>query len=39
MIEVWAALQVGIMGYNCNTAAVSLVLEAFRDGLSKQGKL
>jgi len=34
--KIW---RVGIMGYNCNTAAVALVLEAFRDGLSKQGKL
>lgn len=34
--KIW---RVGIMGYNCNTAAVALVLEAFKDGLSKQGKL
>jgi alanine-glyoxylate transaminase/serine-glyoxylate transaminase/serine-pyruvate transaminase len=34
--KIW---RVGIMGYNCNTAAVALVIEAFRDGLSKQGKL
>lgn len=27
------------MGYNANSAAVALVLEAFRDGLAKQGKL
>ena len=31
--------RVGIMGYNANDAAVALVIEAFRDGLSKQGKL
>ena len=34
--KIW---RVGIMGYNANTAAVALVLEAFRDGLAKQGKL
>ena len=27
------------MGYNANSAAVALVIEAFRDGLAKQGKL
>ena len=27
------------MGFNANQAAVALVIEAFRDGLAKQGKL
>lgn len=34
--KVW---RVGIMGYNAKPQNVALVLEAFRDGLRKQGKL
>ena len=34
--KVW---RVGIMGYNAKAQNVALVLEAFRDGLRKQGKL
>ena len=34
--KVW---RVGIMGYNAKPQNIALVLEAFRDGLKKQGKL
>lgn len=34
--KIW---RVGIMGYNAKPSAVALVLEVFRDGLKKQGKL
>ena len=34
--KIW---RVGIMGYNASEAAVALVLQAFRDGLEKQGRL
>lgn len=31
--------RIGCMGYNAHPASIALVLEAFRDGLKKQGKL
>ncbi|CAK0772136.1 hypothetical protein CVIRNUC_003932 [Coccomyxa viridis] len=34
--KVW---RVGIMGYNAKPQNIALVIEAFRDGLKKQGKL
>ena len=34
--KVW---RVGIMGYNAKPQNVALVIESFRDGLKKQGKL
>ena len=34
--KVW---RVGVMGYNAQPQNIALVLEAFRDGLQKQGKL
>ena len=34
--KVW---RVGIMGYNARPQNVALVIESFRDGLKKQGKL
>lgn len=34
--KVW---RVGIMGFNATDANVQLVVDAFRDGLAKQGKL
>jgi alanine-glyoxylate transaminase/serine-glyoxylate transaminase/serine-pyruvate transaminase len=34
--KVW---RVGIMGHNARPANIAIVLEAFRDGLKKQGKL
>ena len=34
--KIW---RVGIMGYNAHPSNVAMVVEAFRDGLQKQGKL
>lgn len=34
--KVW---RVGLLGFNATAANVALVVEAFRDGLQKQGKL
>jgi alanine-glyoxylate transaminase/serine-glyoxylate transaminase/serine-pyruvate transaminase len=34
--KVW---RIGLMGYNARPQNVALVVDAFRDGLSKQGKL
>jgi alanine-glyoxylate transaminase/serine-glyoxylate transaminase/serine-pyruvate transaminase len=31
--------RVGLLGFNANNANVAMVLESFRDGLEKQGKL
>ena len=31
--------RVGLLGFNANDANVALVIESFRDGLEKQGKL
>lgn len=31
--------RVGLLGFNATDANVALVLESFRDGLEKQGKL
>lgn len=34
--KVW---RIGVMGYNATPQNVALVIEAFKDGLKKQGKL
>ena len=37
--SVGKVFRVGIMGYNATDANVALVIEAFRDGMQKQGRL